>query len=155
MLRRPWILLLLALLSVQADAELKPFRADTIKEIEARFQGQPFLLALWSLDCPPCFKELDMLSRWIKKYPGQNVVLISTDDSSLADQAWQVVQKYNMEKVDGWIFSDDFSEKIRYSIDPSWHGELPRSYFYSADHTRLAHSGTLSEQMLIRWVAQE
>ncbi len=155
MLRRPWILLLLVLLSVQAGAELKPFRADTINEIEARSQGQPFLLALWSLDCPPCFKELDMLSRWIKKYPGQNVVLISADDSSLADQAWQVIQKYNMEKVDGWIFSDDFSERIRYNIDPSWHGELPRSYFYSADHTRQAHSGTLSEQMLIRWVAQE
>ncbi|MBE9539252.1 MAG: hypothetical protein IMF06_09235 [Proteobacteria bacterium] len=60
-----------------------------------------------------------------------------------------------MEKVDSWIFSGDFAEKIRYNIDPSWHGELPRSYFYSADHTRQAHSGTLSEQMLIRWLAQE
>ncbi len=96
-----------------------------------------------------------MLARWLKEYPGQNVVLISTDDSSVADQAWQVIEKYNMEKVDGWIFSDDFAERIRYNIDPNWHGELPRSYFYFADHTLHAHSGILSEQILTRWVGQQ
>jgi len=154
MLYHRWIPLLLVLLSVQVSAEFKPFQADSLKEIQERYQGQAFLLTLWSLECSPCLRELDMLSRWVEKYPGQNIVLISTDDPSVADKAWQLIKKYKLAKLDSWIFSDQFTERLRYNIDPNWHGELPRSYFYSSNHERHGHSGALSEQMLKSWAGQ-
>jgi thiol-disulfide isomerase/thioredoxin len=153
MYSRPVILLFwFILLSQQVSAELKPFGTTSLKEIQNRYRDQPFLLALWSLDCPPCFQELEMLSRWIEQHPGQNLVLISTDQPGLADQAWRVLEKYKLHKVDNWIASDSIVERFRYHIDPRWHGELPRSYFYSAGHERRAHSGTLSEQMVNHWI---
>jgi iron complex outermembrane receptor protein len=39
-------------------------------------------------------------------------------------------------------------ERLRFSIDPTWHGELPRSYFYAADDSFKAHSGILTEEKL-------
>ncbi len=151
MLYHRWILLLLVLLSVQVSAEFKPFQTDSLKEIQERYQGQPFLLTLWSVECSPCLRELDMLSRWVKKHPGQNIVLISTDDISIAEEAWQLIRKYKLAKLDSWIFSDQFSERLRFNIDPNWHGELPRSYFYSSNHERRGHSGPLSEKMVKTW----
>ena len=49
-------------------------------------------------------------------------------------------------------FRDRFA-KLRYGIDPSWFGELPRSYFYDAAHNRLPHSGALNEDHIEAWLA--
>ena len=140
---------------MQASADLKPFGTTGLDEIQASYKGQPFLLALWSLECPPCFQELELLSRWVEKHPERNLVLISTDSSDSADQVRRVLQKYRLDRADNWISSDHFVERFRYSIDPDWHGELPRSYFYSANHKRDAHSGTLSEQMVNHWIQKQ
>ena len=134
--------------------ELQPFGTGSLEEIQARYAGQPFLLALWSLECPPCFKELDMLSRWIKEHPRQNLVLISTDSPDSADQVRQLIGKYGLSQADNWIASDHIIERFRFTIDPGWHGELPRSYLYSAQHKRHAYSGTLPEQMVNYWLVQ-
>lgn len=153
---RPVILLFcFILLSQQVSAGPQPFGTTSLQQIQSRYMDQPFILALWSLDCPPCFQELEILSRWIEKHPGQNLVLISTDQPEFADQVWRVLKQYKLDKVDNWIASDPIVERFRYHIDPRWHGELPRSYFYSASHERRAHSGTLSEQMVDHWMQKQ
>ena len=54
------------------------------------------------------------------------------------------------------VSSDAFSpEKLRYVIDQDWYGELPRSYYYDADHQRSSHSGTLSQQQLSAWLGKK
>ena len=29
--------------------------------------------------------------------------------------------------AENWMFTDDFVERLRYEIDPQWHGEIPRT----------------------------
>jgi hypothetical protein len=45
--------------------------------------------------------------------------------------------------VENWIFGTVDAQKLRYEIDPSWYGELPRTYFYNATGNRTAKSGAL------------
>ncbi|MFT5164280.1 MAG: hypothetical protein ACI9FJ_002881, partial [Alteromonadaceae bacterium] len=40
----------------------------------------------------------------------------------------------------------------RYAIDPSWYGELPRSYFYDAAGGRTAKSGLVNNETLKKWL---
>ena len=43
-------------------------------------------------------------------------------------------------------------DKLRYSIDPTWYGELPRTYFYDADHQITPLSGKISNSFLDTWL---
>jgi len=54
--------------------------------------------------------------------------------------------------LDNWIFTNLNIEKLRFSIDPSQSGELPKSYFYNALHKRQSQSGSLSIEALQRWL---
>jgi hypothetical protein len=56
---------------------------------------------------------------------------------------------------DGWIFSDAFPQRLRLEIDPHSYGELPRTYFYSSDHSHHAVSGKLSTEQVERWICEQ
>lgn len=138
-------------LSGHALAEVRLFNAGSFSQIEAEHSGQPFIVALWSLDCAPCFKELAVLASWQKVHPSTRLVLISTDDSGEIDEVDKALRGYSLPQASQWIFADDFAQRLRYSIDKNWRGELPRSYFYSKDNSRKAHSGTLTLDHLKQW----
>ena len=53
--------------------------------------------------------------------------------------------------VQHWMFADEFSERVRYSVDKSWRGEMPRTYFFDAAHDAAAHSGLLDRRMVEQW----
>ncbi len=131
---------------------LKSFERDSYKTILADYQGKPFLLGLWSLDCPPCFKELEELARWKQQYPQLNLVLIATDEYELKEEVNQQIKAFGLEQSDNWIFSEQATVKLRYAIDPNWHGELPRSYLYDAQHQSTAVSGLLNKETIQQWV---
>lgn len=54
--------------------------------------------------------------------------------------------------VDSWVFDDPIPERLRHAIDPSWYGELPRTYLYDARHQREAIVGVVGEQRLRAWL---
>lgn len=134
-----------------AAAELQPFTADSFATIKERHDGRPFLVVLWSLECPPCYKELALLGRWRKNGGELPLVLISTDPVDRRDAARQTLARFELGDAPAWIFADTFVERLRHSIDPQWRGELPRSYFYDAGHRRTAHSGVLDKAQLQQW----
>ncbi|MGE4630656.1 MAG: hypothetical protein AAEC86_09460 [Pseudohongiellaceae bacterium] len=49
------------------------------------------------------------------------------------------------------MFADNFAERLRFSIDPNWYGELPRSYFFDAKHNMSSHSGIMTKALLPGW----
>jgi len=49
------------------------------------------------------------------------------------------------------MFADSFVEKLRFSIDANWYGELPRSYFFDNEHEMKSHSGIISRELLSDW----
>ena len=107
---------------------------------------------LWSIDCPPCLKELSQLQQFRHQFSSSGLVLVSTDDAQDANSVQQVLKDFQLEKMDNWIFSESMPERLRYVVDPAWYGELPRAYFYQASHQRKAHSGSLKKITLDKWL---
>ena len=132
--------------------DIRPFTAQSFAQIKAERAGQPFVLALWSVDCPPCMVELDLLGRLRDQYPELPLVLVSTDDIAIQADAEDFLKDYGLDDMTSWMFADDYAEPLRFSIDPQWFGELPRSYHFDAEHQFQAHSGIMTEAQLRSWL---
>lgn len=137
--------------SIAATAP-QSFQADSLQKIAQARQGKPFLLVLWSLDCSVCMKELDILGGLLKKQPKLNLVLVSADAPELAGEAAAVLEMRGLAQAEAWIFAAGDSPELRYAVDPSWYGELPRAYFYEAGGQRRAVSGAIDESELNTWL---
>lgn len=151
-LRYGFLILFVALaFPVSADQKIKPFVSGSLAEILENRPGQPFILMFWSLDCASCMQELDALAASIRKHPHLSLVMVATDDQTLSDSVSAMLAKHGLADVESWIFGSASAQKLRYEVDPSWFGELPRSYFYDKSHQRMAYSGALTEQYLDVW----
>jgi len=151
-MRQVLLAMALGLLPAFAAAELRPFQAGSLAEVEQHFVGEPFLLVLWSVDCAPCYGELEMLGRLKQQYPQLNLALVSTDPVAMRDETAKVLKEYRLDIPFNWIFADAHVERLRYRIDPDWFGELPRSYFYDRQHRRRGVSGVLDERQIREWI---
>ncbi len=139
-------------LALNTEADIRPFLADTLATLKAERAGQPFILALWSVDCPPCMVELAMLGRLKAENPELPLILVSTDNIALREDATDFLMDFGLDRMTSWMFADAFTESLRFSIDPQWYGELPRGYLFDSQHQAHAHSGIMSEQMVRDWL---
>jgi len=141
-------------LNVHATQKLSHFKMSSYQKILQENMQQPFLMVLWSLDCMPCMKELKMLGEFHQKYPQHKLVLISTDSKNQSDEIMQLITEYELHTVEQWVFDGSF-QYLRHSIDPTWYGELPRGYFFKRDQTRIASSGRLHQNQLVKYFSEE
>ena len=149
------VVAIIPVFSTLSQAGLKPFEVGSIRQILAARQGQTFLLVLWSVDCPSCLRELEQLKQLREKFRPKGLVLISTDELKYQSAAEAILDATDLDGFDNWIFGDRYRASLRYQIDPNWHGELPRAYYYSADHQRTGHSGLLNREHLENWLKQQ
>lgn len=147
------LLLTLCSAPLYAENQTQPFKAGTLNEILKARQGKPFMLMFWSLDCTSCMKDLDALSASMKKHPKLDLVMVSTDEAEFSGEVAEVLEKHKLGQVESWIFDESNAQRLRYEVDPSWYGELPRSYFYDAGHNRLPVSGAITTEHIDAWVA--
>jgi len=149
------LILLVIVSTVEAGVNLKPFESTSLASIEQTRQGEAFVMVLWSIECPPCLKELKLLSRLKDANLLKRLVLVSTDGEDYRAELEALIKSEQVADYENWLFNDPLPERLRYNIDPSWYGELPRAYFYNAEGQRYAHSGILTEAALVAWLAQE
>jgi len=140
-------------ISLAETPALQQWQADSLTEVLKNHPQQPFLLVFWSLECPACYQELAALNRWQKKYPASQLILVATDSLDLQKEVFEVITAYQLNQAELWVFSDQPNAKLRKNIDPTWFGELPRSYFYNSQHQISPHSGQLTDQQLSQWQA--
>lgn len=138
--------------SYAAQLEPRPFVPGSLSKILAARQGRPFLLILWSLDCPPCRRELDLLAKTRREHPRLDLVLIATDNIASAKEVHAILIKHGLGNIESWIFASPHAQRLRYEIDPKWYGELPRGYFYDHAHDRIGISGALKAEHLKAWL---
>jgi len=153
----PRILLSSALLCSTSFAiadNIKAFTAESFEEIKASFAGQEFLLGLWSVDCPPCMVEMEFMAELLILNPDIPYVLVSTDPIDQRDYSAEFLEDVGLGDKESWMFADSFVERLRFSVDPNWYGELPRSYFFDKDHAMQSHSGIVSEELLQDWFSR-
>jgi thiol-disulfide isomerase/thioredoxin len=142
-------------LHAAAAQEIRSFDAGSLEKIRATHAGKPFVLAFWSVTCEPCRDEMPVWNAMRKKYPDVPIELVATDPPGERAAVRRYLERYNPGDVRRWAFADDFSERVRYAVDKSWRGELPRTYFYDAAHRGEARSGVLNKQDVEAWFARQ
>lgn len=147
-------LLLFALIMAPALAaqEIKPFVRGSYQQIVSARQGKPFVVSFWSLTCGYCMTEMTMLKKLVKKYPGLDLVLISTDTLEERQSVGAALKNYSLNNTEAWVFADSYAERLRFEIDRTWQGELPRTYLYGAKGEVGAVSGKLEREDMERWI---
>jgi thiol-disulfide isomerase/thioredoxin len=113
-----------------SPADLKLFDVGSFEQVVKEKDKKDHLVILWSLDCPPCIKELQKIAVLNQQYPEYQLTLINTDGIEEQTRVETLLKKYTLLTLDNWIFSDTEEEKLRYDIDARWFGDLPRSYFF-------------------------
>lgn len=137
------------------DFSLQPFSHETFIALKQQKLGERWLMVLWSLDCPACFKELKLIQAIQKATPDKplNVVYINADDTTeITLERKQVLASYDMSFYKNLYFVDGQADKSRYQIDPLWYGELPRSYFVDEEGKFHGKSGLLDETLINEWL---
>ena len=155
MIRRLLLAMLAALVLAAPAAAGAPaaFTTDSLAKIKARYAGRPFILNLWSVnECSYCIAELTLLGKLAKTQKRLPLVLVATDTPDYAAAMQKTLAPLGLGGVDSWVFDDPIPERLRHAIDPSWYGELPRTYLYDAQHQRETVVGVLSEQRLRAWL---
>lgn len=154
---RPLLLLALALLGpglfrVQAG-EIGTFTSRTTADIRARLAGRPFVLAFWSISCEPCRAELALLTRLHREFPTVPVVLVAADGPQHQAAVQRFLSRQEWGGIERWQFGDEAEERLRFSVDPAWRGELPRMVLHDAAHLPTAQSGVPEEAEIRAWFA--
>jgi len=138
-----------------AAGPLLPFDAGTLSALRQTHAGRPFVLAFWSVYCEPCRDEMAEWDTIKRKFPSLPIELVATDAPSERALIDTFFAKYPPGPVRKWVFSDAFSERVRYAVDKSWRGELPRSYFYDAAHKPQVKSGKVDREWIAAWVNRQ
>lgn len=157
-IRLPLAALALAALAGAASAgPMQPFEPATMQKIVEAQQGKPFVLVLWSLDCEFCLTSLDVLSKEMRHRKNLNVVTISTDpvnDPETAPVMNKRLARLGLDK-NNWAFGDLPPERLRFVVDRSWHGEMPRSYWFNAKGERVAYSGVITPAVIDKFLGRQ
>ena len=134
---------------------LEPFSEEAFHRIKTNNLNKQWLMVLWSVDCPPCYKELALLQKLRSENKLSPVVIINVDDhKEIAEQRAEVISKFQLDDLPNYYFKDGQGDVQRYTIDPLWYGELPRSYFIERNGKFHGKSGLLSEKLLIKWLVE-
>ena len=100
------------MLGQQALAEtFKPFTASSRIEIEKAHQGQPMIVAFWSLDCTYCLDELNTLGEFVKQHPKIKLVLVNADGLSTTQEVAKALKQIKLPAAyEAWQFSEPDEE---------------------------------------------
>lgn len=129
----------------------KAFDSQSRTQIEKAQQGKAFVLAFWSVDCPYCIQEMQSLGDVLRKHPQVKLITVCTDATGQSADINKALEQAHLPAHERWQFAETDEERLRYNVDKSWGGELPRTYFYDAKHQVSAISGRPQMDWLTAW----
>ena len=142
--------------TASANAAPSVFTKSSFEEIKRQNLGKKWLMILWSIDCPPCFKELAIIQKLQEETPNIAVVIVNVDDNNeTARERQEVINSYKLSTLSNYYFADGLGDQSRYLIDKSWYGELPRSYFIAENGDFHGKSGLVKEGIIKKWLVLE
>ncbi len=138
--------ILLTAFNSPAHAAPAAFASGSYRQILANNANKPFMLVVWSINCPSCLKDMELLSSIHKIKPELKMIMLAADEPSATEQIQQILEKNQLAEIENWAYADDNTQKLQFEIDPKWYGELPRTYFFDKAHQRTGVSGVLSKE---------
>ena len=147
---------LAASFAVHAGApEPQPLDPAGVKALRAAHAGKPYVLSLWSVHCAPCTEEMAVLREMRAKHPGVEIVFVAADPPDEKEHIARYLARNDPGPAKLYRYADDFEERMRYAIDPRWHGELPRSYFVDASGAVETRTGVPDRAWVAEWFAKQ
>ena len=145
-------LALLSVLSFSGSAladssSLKPYQAGDWKAITKVNNGEPLAIHFWGVTCPACIKEMPLWGQFLKSNPYAKVVFIQVDDVSTVNTQ-KMLNKAGLEKANNYYVVAPFDERLRYEIDPKWHGETPTTIVIDKNGKATRKTGLVDFQKL-------
>lgn len=114
--------------------DLRPFGRASWEEIRNAHAGQSLVVHFWGVTCGPCRTEMPLWGKFMRERPNMHLVMIDADLVPNDPTAVETVLKQSgLSSAENWIFNDDFVERLRYEIDPHWHGEIPLTLLIAPD----------------------
>jgi thiol-disulfide isomerase/thioredoxin len=146
----------LALLVVCATAsadELKPFIGGTWKNILKSHAGRPTIVHFWGMTCGPCRVEMPRWGVFLASHAGVDMVTIDTDPvGGLPGTAEAFLTSAQVPETDSWRFADPFAEKLYFSVDPNWQGEIPLTLLIGRDGQVTRKLGMIAMEDVEQWL---
>lgn len=142
-----------ALLAIGAAeaAELQVFTARSFADIRKAHADRPLVVAFWSTACAPCAEEMSVLAKLHRSHPAVKVVLVAADAPDLRPKVERFLAHHDLGGIDVWQFDEEAEERLRFSVDHTWRGELPRAYFFDARGKMTTRSGVPDEKWATDW----
>ena len=135
------LLLLLVFSNFSFAYELMPFEINTRNVIEKKYLNQPLIISFWSIDCPYCIDDLKKLGKALSKNKNVKLITVCVDGKESAKKAERILNLAHLPEHERYQYAEVDEDKLRYSIDSTWYGELPRTYFYDTAHQVTPLSG--------------
>ncbi|MBU6461331.1 MAG: TlpA family protein disulfide reductase [Bradyrhizobium sp.] len=138
--------------SASESSKLRSFERGSWQQLLHSHAGHPTLVHFWGVTCGPCKVELPQLGAFMKRNPSIDVVTIDADlvpDSNSAAQS--MLQRAGLSSAENWMFSDGFAERLRYEVDPSWQGDIPRTILISRNGEIATIEGVAEPSVLQKW----
>lgn len=134
---------LMIALPLQA-VEFTPLDKATARQLlDPASHRQPTVVALWSSDCSHCKKNLQLLSTLVKSNPRLRVITLAAEPETAI--LAPMLDRYSLPGP-RYAYGSDNPDAIAYAIDPSWAGELPRSFLFNGRGQKEKVSGVISVQ---------
>ncbi|QWD90100.1 thioredoxin-like domain-containing protein [Polynucleobacter sp. MWH-Braz-FAM2G] len=150
-MKRYWLAFILTLSicgSALADTTpLKSYQAGDWKVIIKSANSAPMAIHFWGVTCPACVKEMPQWGQFVKNNPNAKIVFIQVDDVSM-DSIKKMLSKAGLDKANNYYIAAPFDERLRYEIDPQWHGETPTTIVIDKSGKAIRKTGLVDFQKL-------
>mgnify|MGYP000191503131 CR=1 FL=1 len=147
--------LLLALLTPapaqDSETPLKRFGRGSWHELMTAHAGRPTIVHFWGVTCGPCKVELPQLGAFMKDQPGIDMVTVSADFvPNLPEATRAMLERSGLSLAENWIF-DGFADRLRFEIDPTWQGDIPRTLLITREGEMTTIEGSAEMADLAKW----
>jgi thiol-disulfide isomerase/thioredoxin len=141
------VLMFVTSITGAATASLKPYQSGDWSRLIKTANSAPMAIHFWGVTCPACVKEMPQWGAFIKRHPNAKVIFIQVDDVS-PEMMQKMLDKAGLEKANNYYLASAFDERLRYEIDPQWHGETPTTIFIDKNGKSSRKTGLINFQQL-------
>jgi len=151
------ILLALALgnaaLGTAYASEPLAFERGSWAKLRAAHADQATVIHFWGLTCGPCLVELPNWGKLLADRRDLKLVLVAADPVPQSlDQVAATLDRAGLGNAESWTFTDRFYERLRFEIDGTWAGELPRTLLIARDGTVTVLPGVADLDKVRAWL---
>lgn len=115
-------------------ADVRPFERGSWAKLRDGHAGKPTVVHFWGLTCAPCLVEMPQWGKLLAERADLRLILVAADPVPQDPaRVTEMLARSGLDTTESWAFADRFNERLRYEIDPTWGGELPRTVLIGRD----------------------